>query len=127
MSLPYKGYPASSRSVSRAPSPQGPASPAPTSACHSVSVSAARAYSSKPSSPVYPVHEGVAVRARDLEFAHVGYIEHPHTLAHRPVLGGDPGRVAHGHLVPAERHHLGAERDVDLVQRRALRTLHGLP
>src|SRR2546430_16934488 len=72
----------------------------------------------------YTLHESVAVGARDLELPHVGDIEPPHVVAHRPMLGGDPGRVAHGHFVSTERHHLGAQRDVDLVERGALRTFH---
>ena len=57
MSLPYSGYAASSRNVSRAPSPHGSARPGPAIAYHSFSRSPARQYSSKPSSPVYPVRE----------------------------------------------------------------------
>src|SRR2546426_1355787 len=38
----------------------------------------------------------------------------------RPVLGRDPRGVAHGHLVAAERHHLGAQAHVNVVQRSAL-------
>jgi hypothetical protein len=32
------------------------------------------------------------------------------------MLGGDPGRVLHRHLVPGKRHHLRAEGDVDVVE-----------
>src|SRR5204862_7276998 len=70
------------------------------------------------------LHERVPVRAGDLELTHVGYIEHPHALAHGAVLGRDPPWVADRHLVAAERHQLGAARDVDLVQRGALGRLH---
>src|SRR3989449_5335899 len=70
------------------------------------------------------LHKSVPVRAGDLELTHVGYIEHPHALAHGAVLGRDPPRIADRHLVAAERHQLGAEREVDLVQRGALGGLH---
>src|SRR2546422_11398137 len=65
----------------------------------------------------HTLHEGVAVRPRDLELAHVRDIEQAHRLAHRLVLGGNPRRVRHGHLIAAERHHLGADAHVDVVQR----------
>src|SRR6266566_2182744 len=58
------------------------------------------------------LHEGVPVGTADLELAHVRYVEHPHVLAHGAVLGRDPRRIA-------DRHFVAAERDVDLVQRRA--------
>ena len=68
----------------------------------------------------HALHEGVAVGAGDLELTHVRDVEHAHALAHRPVLGRDPRGVAHGHLVAAERHHLGAQAHVNVVQRSAL-------
>src|SRR2546425_1948177 len=67
----------------------------------------------------YPLHERVPVWAADLELAHVRYVEHAHVLAYGAVLGRDPRRIADRHFVAAERHQLGAERNVDLVQRGA--------
>src|ERR1700734_232301 len=57
-SLPYSGMPASSRSVSRAARPAGTSpdgAPAAKIASHTATASDGRQYTSKPSSPVYPV------------------------------------------------------------------------
>ena len=44
----------------------------------------------------------------------------PAVGAHRLVLGHDAGGILHRHLPSGERHHLGAEGDVDVVERGAL-------
>ena len=54
------------------------------------------------------------------ELAHVAHVEQARFLAHRFVLGGDPGRVLHRHLESSERHHLGAQSNVQVVKRRPL-------
>ena len=53
----------------------------------------------------------------DEQLAHVGEIEETQRGAHRAVLVDDR-RVLHWHLPAGEGHHPGAERTVDLVQRR---------
>ena len=63
----------------------------------------------------HTLYEGVPVRARDFEFAHVRDVEDADVLAHRAVLAVDAGRIGNGHLEAGERHHLGAERDVHVV------------
>src|SRR5689334_3993549 len=65
----------------------------------------------------HALHEGVAIRARDLEFAHVRDVEHADVFADRAVLAVDAARVGDGHLEAREGHHLGPEGDVDVVQR----------
>ena len=67
-----------------------------------------------------PVDEGVPVGAGDLELAHVGDVEDADAAPHGVVLGEDAGRVLHRHLPAGERHHLGAERLVAVVERGAL-------
>ena len=69
----------------------------------------------------------VPVGAADLELSHMGTVEHPPILAHRLVLGQDPGRVLHRHLPPAEGDHLAARLHVVVEQRRTLQCFrHGL-
>ena len=51
---------------------------------------------------------------------HVRDIEQPGLVARVQVLLEDAERILHRHLVAGERHHLGAERHVQLVERRAL-------
>jgi len=53
------------------------------------------------------------------------HVEESHARAHALVLFDDAG-VAHGHVEAGERHHAGAEREVDVVKRRALEVAHGL-
>ena len=65
----------------------------------------------------HALHERVAVRARDLELAHVRHVEHADILPHGFVLGGNSVGIADRHLEAGEGHHLGAQRDVHVVQR----------
>jgi hypothetical protein len=70
-----------------------------------------------------PAHRS---RPLDIDLAEMGEVEHPDGLADGPVLGEHPG-VLDGHGPPAELAHLGAERDVLLLQRRAVqRDVHVL-
>jgi hypothetical protein len=66
------------------------------------------------------VHEVDSLGSGHKEFAHMAHVEQPAVLAHRVVLGGDPGRVLNRHFVAGKRDHLGAQRDVDVVERGAL-------
>ena len=65
------------------------------------------------------LHEAERVGAGDDDLAHVGDVEEAGGLAHGAVLVED-ARVLHRHLEAAERHHLGPERLVCLVERGAL-------
>jgi len=58
-----------------------------------------------------------------LELAHVAHVEKSAMLAHGPVLCRDATRVLDRHLVPGERDHFGAQRDVNVVKRCALERL----
>src|SRR5256886_12012061 len=51
----------------------------------------------------HTLHEGVAVRPRDLELTHVRDVEQADGLAHGPMLRRNPARVRHGHLVATKR------------------------
>ena len=77
-----------------------------------------------------PVDEGVPVGAGDLEFPHVRHVEEPRAGARGLVLGQDAGGVLHRHFPAGERHDLGAEGHVDVVERGALESVvasHELP
>mmetsp|Transcript_26620 Transcript_26620/g.62940 ORF Transcript_26620/g.62940 Transcript_26620/m.62940 type:complete len:251 (+) Transcript_26620:746-1498(+) len=69
------------------------------------------------------LHELDAIRATDHDAEHVGHIEDADRLPrlHVRLEDGPLLRlvVLHGHLPPTKRHHLTAERDVRVVQRRA--------
>ncbi|MGY3357744.1 hypothetical protein ACVWZK_004407 [Bradyrhizobium sp. GM0.4] len=51
---------------------------------------------------------------RDL--AHVGDVEQAGCVAGMKVLLQDSGRILHGHVIARERHHLAAERDMQVVK-----------
>ena len=72
------------------------------------------------------LEKGVSRRPVDVDLAHVRDVERAAVGADRAMLLDD-ARVLDGHLVPGERHHPRAERDVARVERRALerRGLHG--
>ena len=62
----------------------------------------------------------VVVRADQKGLPHVRDVEQPGLLARVQMLLEDAERILHRHLVAGERHHLGAERHVQLIERRAL-------
>ena len=55
--------------------------------------------------------------AAQAQLAHVRDVEQRGRLPALPVLGQDAVRVVDRHLVARERHHLGAELDMQIVQR----------
>ncbi len=59
------------------------------------------------------------------ELPHVAHVEQAGARAHRGMLGGDSRGILHGHLVAREGDHLGPERHVDVVERRATKVLCG--
>ena len=61
----------------------------------------------------------IGIRADEHHLAHVRDIEQAGLGAGVGVLLEDAGRVLHRHLVAGEGHHLGAEGDVQVVQRGA--------
>jgi hypothetical protein len=66
------------------------------------------------------IHQGVPVGAGDLELAHMVDVEDANGGPDRGVLGENAGRVLDRHLVAGERHHLGAEGHVGVVDGGAL-------
>src|SRR5665213_2974160 len=66
------------------------------------------------------VDEIDGLRTPDHELSHVAHIEQRDALAYGLVLCGDTGRILHRHLKTGKWHHLGAERDVNVVQGRVL-------
>src|SRR4051812_26299362 len=58
--------------------------------------------------------------AGDPELAHVRDVEDAASLAHGLMLGSDSPRVLDGHLVAGEVDDLSPQRDVDVVEGRAL-------
>ena len=51
------------------------------------------------------------------DLAHVRDVEQTRLRPGVEVLGDDPGRVLHRHLIAGERHHPGATGEVELVKR----------
>ncbi len=68
---------------------------------------------------------GRVIRPGQKRLPHVRDIEQAGLRARVQMLLQDAQRVLHGHLVAGERHHLGAERHVQLVERGALQGLVG--
>ena len=68
------------------------------------------------------LEERVRLRPLDLDLAHVRDVEDAGVGAHGPVLLDD-ALVLDGHLPAGERHHPRPERDVAVVERRALERL----
>ena len=66
------------------------------------------------------VHEADGVGPLHEHLAHVRHVEHAAGFAHGLVFHGDAGGVLHRHFVAGEGHDLGAEGNVDIVERRAL-------
>ena len=60
------------------------------------------------------------IGAGETHLAHMRNVEQPGLGAGVQMLGQDAGRILHRHLIAGERHHPGAERLVELVERRAL-------
>ena len=64
-------------------------------------------------------HKRDGLRPANLELAHVADVEQTDARADRHVLGRDARRILDRHEIAGKGHHLGAERDVDVRQRRA--------
>ena len=60
------------------------------------------------------------IGAGETQLAHMRNVEQPGLGAGVQMLGEDAGRILHRHLIAGERHHPGAERLVEIVERRAL-------
>ena len=60
------------------------------------------------------------VGAGEAQLAHMRDVEQPGLGAGVQMLGEDAGGILHRHLVAGERHHPGAERLVERVERRPL-------
>ena len=63
------------------------------------------------------LESGGGVGAHQAQLAHVGHIKQAGGRAGVVVFGHQAGWVLHGHGIAGKRHHAGAQRDMQVVQR----------